>query len=118
MNTTHYKEILEAEEKDLEHGLGEIAHKNPKNDKDWETTPPDMNVPSADKNDMGDVMEEYESRMAVQVELENRLVEVKAALTRIKDDKYGICKVSGEEIEEKRLEANPAATTCMEHINE
>ena len=26
------------------------------------------------------------------------------------------CKVCGKEIEEKRLEANPAAETCMEHM--
>ncbi len=118
MNTDHYKEALEKEQKSLEHKLGEVARINPDNPRDWEPTPADLNIPTSDKNDMGDVMEEYEARTAVEVELENRLVDVKAALVRIKDGGYGICKISGEKIEEERLEANPAAATCMAHINE
>jgi RNA polymerase-binding transcription factor DksA len=35
----------------------------------------------------------------------------------MEEGKYGICKVCGEEIEEARLEANPAAETCKAHLN-
>ena len=118
MNTENYKKALEQEKEKLEHELGEVARINPRNSKDWEATPADLNIPKSDKNDMGDAMEEYEGRMAVQVELENRLVDIKSALARIEEGTFGVCKVDGGEIEEKRLEANPAATTCMEHINE
>ena len=30
---------------------------------------------------------------------------------------YGTCEVSGEQIEEDRLEADPAARTCKAHMN-
>ena len=49
-------------------------------------------------------------------ELEIRYNEVKEALKRIEEGTYGICRVSGEQIEPERLEANPAATTCIKHL--
>ncbi len=36
---------------------------------------------------------------------------------RIEDGTYGVCTVSGEEIETERLEADPAAKTCKAHLN-
>jgi len=118
MDTKHFKEKLEEEKATLEKELTGVARINPDNPKDWEPTPGDLNIPKSDKNDMGDAMEEYEGRMAVEVELENRLENVKKALERIEKDAYGKCKVDGGDIEVERLEANPAAETCKEHINE
>ena len=37
-------------------------------------------------------------------------------LKKIEDGKYGICESTGEQIPIARLEANPAAKTCMEHL--
>ena len=39
------------------------------------------------------------------------------ALERIEKGTYGICEVGNEEIEEDRLNANPAARTCKAHLN-
>ncbi len=50
--------------------------------------------------------------------LENRWNEVRAALKKIEAGTYGICEISGEPIEEDRLEVNPAARTCKEHMDE
>ncbi|MDP3762692.1 MAG: TraR/DksA C4-type zinc finger protein [bacterium] len=38
-----------------------------------------------------------------------------ASLRRIEKGAYGICATGGEKIEEKRLEANPLAETCIKH---
>lgn len=118
INIEHFKEALEKEKGVLEGELKGVARINPDNPKDWEPTATDLNIPKSDKNDMGDAMEEFEERAAVEVELENRLQEVKKALERIDNGEYGKCRVCGKEIEEDRLEANPAAETCKEHINE
>ncbi len=118
MDTKHFKEELEKEKAVLEGELKGVARVNPDNPGDWEPTPSDLNIPKSDKNDMGDAMEEFESRSAVEVELENRLNNVKKALERIENNTYGKCKIDGGEIEVERLEANPAAETCKTHINE
>lgn len=114
----YFKKKLEEEKELLERELKGVGRVNPDNPNDWEPTPADLNIPASDKNDMGDAIEEYEERTAVEVELENRLNEVEAALGRIEKNEYGVCRVCGKEIEKERLEANPAAQTCKEHINE
>ena len=46
---------------------------------------------------------------------ERKLVaKVKEALERIDDGTYGICELCGEPISEKRLEARPITTCCIE----
>ena len=47
-------------------------------------------------------------------DLERReLMQIDAALQRIKDKDYGVCSMCQEEIGEKRLTALPYATTCV-----
>jgi DnaK suppressor protein len=41
-------------------------------------------------------------------------LKVEEALKRIEDGTYGICEFCGEEISEKRLEARPVTTSCVE----
>lgn len=112
----HFRDRLETEKKTLESELSSVGRINPSNPSDWEATPADLNIPQADKNEVADKMEEFEERAAVETALEGRLNEVRAALERVEKNIYGKCKVCGKEIEEKRLEANPAAETCMEHM--
>ncbi|MDO8447054.1 MAG: RNA polymerase-binding protein DksA [Deltaproteobacteria bacterium] len=46
---------------------------------------------------------------------ERRLIaKVNEAIERIEDGTFGICEVCGEEIGEKRLEARPVTTLCIE----
>lgn len=113
-----FKDRLEKEKEVLEKELSGVGRINPTNPKDWEPTPADFNTGNADKNEVADKMEEYETRTAIEVELENRFNNIKNALKRIEEGGYGVCKVDGGEIEEDRLEANPAAETCKVHINE
>lgn len=118
MDTKYYEEKLEEELKLLEKELKTIGRINPDNPGDWEAVADvEMNVNSrADDNDNADNIEEFEERTAILKELEIRFNNVKKALKRIEAGQYGKCDVCGKEIEEKRLEANPAATTCVEHM--
>jgi DnaK suppressor protein len=42
------------------------------------------------------------------------ITKVKEALKRIDDGTYGVCELCGEDISEKRLEARPVTTCCIE----
>lgn len=48
-------------------------------------------------------------------EARQSLIYVENALSRIENGTYGECSVCGKEIEERRLQAIPYATLCMEH---
>lgn len=54
-------------------------------------------------------------RKNLMAEAQQSLVYVENALSRIENGTYGECEVCGEKIEEKRLEALPYATLCMDH---
>lgn len=111
-----FKRELENEIKILEKDLQSVGRKNPDNPKDWEPLPGAMDARSADENDVADSIESYEENTAILKELEIRYNGVKSAIQRIGEGTYGICKVCGKEIEEKRLEANAAAETCVAHM--
>ena len=110
----HYKSLLEAEKKVLETELGGMGIKNPENG-DWEAVPNISSGQEFDENDLADRAEEFEERSATLYALEGRLTDIKDALDKIERGIYGICEISGKPIEEERLEANPAARTCIEH---
>jgi RNA polymerase-binding transcription factor DksA len=117
MDTQRFKSQLEAEKARLEAELGTVGRINPENPADWEPTAEDMNVLQADENERADTITDFEERSAVEVELENRHKAVIDALARMEEGKYGTCKVCGNQIEEDRLGANPAAETCKAHMN-
>jgi DnaK suppressor protein len=58
--------------------------------------------------------EQFGNELSVMGDLQSRLGMVEAALKRIDDGTYGKCKF-GDEIEEARLKAEPAADTCIKH---
>jgi len=117
-NIEHFKETLLKEKERVEEELKGVGRKNPSNPNDWEGTPGETEyVDASDKNSLADKFESFEERSAVEVELETRLNEIKAAIEKIEKGEYGICNTCGKEIEDDRLEANPAAETCKEHIN-
>lgn len=59
-------------------------------------------------------VENFGNQLGVTGNLEERLSKVEAALAKIADGTYGQC-VEGDEIDENRLRANPAADTCIQH---
>jgi len=116
IDVNHFKNLLEKEKETLESELKSIGRVNPDNPKDWQATPQKMDILKADENEVADSIERFEENTAILKQLEIRINEVKGALERIKNNTYGKCEVGGEEIEKERLEANPAATTCIKHL--
>jgi RNA polymerase-binding transcription factor DksA len=115
IDTEYFKNKLEKELKTLEAELKGIGHKNPDNPKDWEASSGEVDIEASDSADIADNIESFESNTAILKPLEAQYNDVKRALDKIKKGKYGICEVSGETIEKARLEANPAARTCLAH---
>jgi len=116
MNTKdleYFKAKLIAEKEELEGELAGIGQKNPQNAGGWEATASGMEVDSADENEVADKLEEIEDNNGVMVQLESQLKEVNAALDRIEKGNYGLDEETGEPIDKKRLEANPAARKAV-----
>jgi len=111
MNTEINKKRLEEEKKLLEEELSGMGRVDKKTG-EWEATPEEQTSPEADENDLADRSEDYEERVSTTEVLNKRLDDINLALENITSGKYGICIVCGIEIEEDRLEANPAAHTC------
>jgi RNA polymerase-binding transcription factor DksA len=107
-----YKKLLEVEKEKL---LKELATIGKKTNGDWEAVPTDMDSDSADENEVADEIESLDENKAILDQLEIQLIQVDAALGKIEAGTYGKCNACGEEIPEARLDANPAALTCMEH---
>jgi len=120
MNIKYYKEKLEEELTLLEKELDTVGKINPDNPQDWEVTgnpETNKNDDHSDPNDNADDQEEFGERQAILKDLEIRYNHLKKALERIENETFGKCEICQKEIEEDRLEANPAATTCLEHIS-
>lgn len=121
MNTEQiqkFKEKLEEEKILLISDLKSVGRINPENIKDWEPTPANIDTSSADTNELGDKFEEYEENTAILKPLEIRFNNIRNALEKINSGKdFGLCEICGNQIELDRLEANPAASTCKEHMN-
>ncbi len=110
------KTKLEEEKQLLVKELGTLGAKNPDLPGDWEATPEPNGAQDPDRNVQADRYEEFEERSGIEAELENRLTDVNRALQKVEQETYGVCEVSGERIEEDRLNANPAARTCKAHM--
>jgi DnaK suppressor protein len=117
INTTLYKEKLEAEKKRLESELPSIAQRK-EGTQSWEAvgTITDESI-DADPNEVADKLEEFETNQAIVDSLKIELRDVNDALEKIEKGNYGLCEEGGEEIEQDRLDANPAARTCKAHMN-
>lgn len=114
MNTEHYEEKLKVEREKLEGEMGSIGRRNPAVPDDWESVSSETGA-EPDAVDQADVIISSESNAAILADLEARYDTVLAALGRIEKGTYGVCEVCGASIEEARLSADPAATTCVEH---
>lgn len=114
MNVKIYKTKLEEEKKLLEDELSALGQVDKTGD--WEATPEsDMSSQEVqDEGDMAERAEDYEERSVKLNSLEIRLSDINEALEKIEGNNYGICENCKKEIEEDRLEVNPAARTCKE----
>ena len=115
-DTKHLEEKLKAELGIVEKELKTVGRKNPSNPADWEARPDKMDVMPADSNEVADAIESYEENAGILKQLEIRFNEIKGALDRIGNGTFGLCETCQHPIEAERLEANPAASTCIKHM--
>ena len=83
---------------------------------EWEATPEEISSPQSDENDKADRFEDFESRSSMIRTLEPRLKSILKALKGLNRESFGKCEVCKKDIENTRLEANPAARTCKKHL--
>jgi RNA polymerase-binding transcription factor DksA len=102
---------LEAERDSLDEELAEYG-KNVNGD--WEGTSGSKGGES-DPNDAADNIETLSTNVPLVEELESRKREIDKALERMKKGSYGTCEACKQPIPFDRLEANPAASKCVEH---
>lgn len=110
------KEKLE-EERDVLFGqLRDIGKLNPETN-EWEAMPEERTSRESDQNDMADRFEDFEARSIMIKALEARVNEVLESLRDLNKVSFGKCEVCKKEIEMDRMEVNPAAKTCKQHLN-
>lgn len=112
MDIEKHKAKLLQEEAQLELELTDLGFLNVNNGADW-TAKGEENVETADLNVMADADETQEVNKKIVNQLEVRLKHVKDAIVRIEGGTYGICITCSSTIEPARLDANPAASTCI-----
>ena len=110
-----FKKKLLAEKTELEKQLSSIGRRNPSVSGNWEATTGDMEVDSADENEVADKLEELEENTGIVNQLDKQLTDVASALERIEKGTYGTCEICGKPIEEERLLANPSARISIKH---
>ena len=117
-DTAKYKAQLEEILTRVTEELAAIGIHDPKNPQNWIAVPDGVETTIADPNVAADRVEEWDERRSTLAELETRYNNVNRALQKIESGTFGICEISGEEIEADRLDANPAARTCKTHIED
>ncbi len=115
IDTLHFKTLLENEKNTLEKELGQIGRKTDSSGVVWDSQSHE-NEDTADREDVASSIENFENNESTIQVLETQLLEVNDALDKIEKGTYGICEISGEEIELDRLEANPSARTSKKHM--
>lgn len=113
MNKRLLKELeekLEKGKKVLEEQLRTFAKEDPNLKGDWDTKFPDFD---GGLEEAADEVEEYNTLLPIEFNLETRLRDINLALKKIKKKGYGKCEKCGKKIGEKRLEVYPEARLCM-----
>jgi RNA polymerase-binding protein DksA len=103
---------LEERKKKILADLGEIAKKeNNSGDDEYKATFPEY----GDKPDENaQEIAEYTTNLAEEDMLEKTLRDIEAALDRIAQGTYGVCKYCQKPIDQRRLMAQPTAGACIE----
>lgn len=117
LDATELEELRDALEVELATIEEELAaHGRIRSDNGmWQAVTTGADGEEADQTDIADNIEEFVTNVPLVEEWETRHREIKNAIQLIDTGLYGLCSECGEEIPFERLEANPAATTCVEH---
>ncbi|WP_163340479.1 TraR/DksA C4-type zinc finger protein [Desulfopila sp. IMCC35008] len=104
INTGHFRELLLKQQQELMDAEQEAA----------ETT----RTVSLDQSSVGrlsrmDAMQSQQMALETKRRRKLQLTRIEAALDRIDEDEYGYCAMCDEEINQRRLEADPANPFCV-----
>jgi len=116
-----YRNRLLKEEVQLKQELSQLGVQNLSHPLGWEPRSRETE-PEPDENDMAAAIEAYSERVAILSELSARYRFVYDALERFSRGTYGVCFVlekngMSHTIEKERLDADPAAHTCKQHVS-
>jgi RNA polymerase-binding transcription factor DksA len=109
------KEALERERDVLLEEMKDMGKLNPETG-EWEAIPQEQSFPESDQNDMADRFEDFEARSSMIKTLEPRLTNILKALKGLNRESFGVCEICKKDIEQARLQVNPAARTCKKHL--
>ena len=106
------KERLLEEKGRIEGELSKFAHRNPRaKETDFDADFPNI----GDKSDENaSEVAQFSDNLSLENELEKALRDISSALKAIDDDLYGICKYCQQMINERRLEARPTSSSCIQ----
>lgn len=105
-----FKNLLTKEKNQLEEQLKQFTKPDPRAENDYDARFPEH----GDKEDENAAeIADYTVNLPLERALEKQLQDVDAALKRIDEGKYGLCKYCHQSIEEKRLEARPTSSACI-----
>ena len=108
---TKMKEELLKEKARIEAEKSKFTKKNPHVDGDYEATYPEY----GDKTDENaQEITQYLTNKPLEMQLEKLLRDVNKALTRAEEGTYGTCKYCDQVIEEKRIQARPTSSSCVD----
>lgn len=117
INIEELKKKLSEERSLVEQELRTVGRINPDNPNDWEATAEaNSNLDLSEQEERATGISDFADRNAVEFELEERFNEIRGALANIENGTYGHCIVCKKDVEEDRLNANPAAQTCKQHM--
>jgi len=104
------KQTLLAEQEKVQAELGKFTHKNPNADGDFDADFPEF---GDEEDDNVQEVQAYAVNKALEETLEKKLRDINAALKRMDENTYGICKYTGEPIDERRLRARPTSSSSV-----
>lgn len=108
----HFKLRLIEERGRLEAELNDIGHADPLQKDSFTADYQESGSNSEDDN--AQEIAEYADDLSIEARLEAELKDVSKALESVDKGTYGTCKYCNKEIDEKRLEARPASSSCIE----
>jgi len=115
VNTSSLRKRLEEERDELSRELSKHGKKVGDRPDNWTGTGDELQVDSADRNEVADQIEELVGNIRIVESLEEQYRDAVHALEKIENGTYGTCEVCNKHIPVERLEANPAARACIEH---
>lgn len=110
---TEIKQHLLDDKVKFEKELGLVEAKNPNEADDLTVQFPDFDVEESDEGSSAAEVAEYELNLNVEADLKKAYRDTIAALKKIEDGTYGICKYCKKDIGEDRLRARPTSSSCV-----